>query len=133
MKKIKDLTPYEKEIVNRIKRLISEYCDGSQKRFVDKTKLNKGSVSQYVNGKNIPSWENAEKIASAFKIDVNWLMAVDTLHHSDDTIVIPLGIEVNSSPKYDEQTQEFIHLFQQVSDEDRDTVMKILKNLQPRS
>lgn len=99
MKKIKGLSPYEKEVVKRIRILIDDYCDGSQKKFVDKTGLNKGSVSQYVNGKNIPSWENAEKIAAAFKIDVQWLMAVDILPHPDDYIVIPPGVDVEPSPE----------------------------------
>ena len=101
MKKTKELSPYEKEIIKRVRRLIDDYCDGSQKKFVDKTGLNKGSVSQYVNGNNVPSWENAKKIATAFKIDVEWIMAVDTLHHSDDVIVIPPGVKVDPPSEAD--------------------------------
>ena len=79
MKKIKELSPWETVIRKRIISLIDDYCGGSQKKFVDKTGLNKGSVSQYVNGKNTPSWDNAEKIAAAFNIDVKWIMGVDTV------------------------------------------------------
>ena len=63
MNKSKELSPWEKLIIKRIRSLIDIRCEGSQKKFVDKTGLNKGSVSQYVNGKNVPSWDNAEKIA----------------------------------------------------------------------
>lgn len=90
MEKQRDLSPYEKAIRSRILELINVYCDGSQKKFVDRTGLNKGSVSQYVNGKNTPSWANAEKIAEAFDKDVLWVMAADT---------IPDGVEdIDLSP-----------------------------------
>jgi len=84
MEKSKELSPYEKIIRNRIIKLINEYCDGSQKRFVERTGINQGSVSQYVNGKNSPSWDNAEKIAAAFNIDVKWVMAVDAIPDGAD-------------------------------------------------
>ena len=47
MNKTKELSPYEKIIMQRIRQIIDDYCDGSQKKFVDRTGLNKGSVSQY--------------------------------------------------------------------------------------
>lgn len=79
MNKSRELSPWEKVIVKRIRSLIDIRCEGSQKKFVDKTGLNKGSVSQYVNGKNVPSWKNAEIIAAAFDVEVGWIMATDTI------------------------------------------------------
>lgn len=79
MEKTKELSPYEKICTSRIKELINEYCAGSQQRFAERTGLNKGSVSQYVNGKNIPSEANARKIAKAFKVDLAWVMGYDTI------------------------------------------------------
>ena len=90
MEKKRKLSPYEKIIRSRIIELIDKFCEGSQRKFVDRTGLNKGSVSQYVNGKNIPSWPNAERIADAFGVDVSWVMAVDIIPDgvSDDNMVL---------------------------------------------
>ena len=119
MKKKNGLSPYEKIIMQRIKKLIDDYCDGSQRRFVERTGLNKGSVSQYVNGKNTPSWENAEKIARAFNMDVSWIMAVDA---------IPDGI---SNPEaYSGKENELISLFESADPDVQNAVMILLKSAQ---
>ena len=114
MKKIKELSPYEKTIRNRLIKLINEYCEGSQSRFVERTGINQGLVSQYVNGKNSPSWETAVKIASAFNIDVGWVMATDTL--PDD-----------AAPETDEE-REVIDLYHQADPAIRESVMILLKS-----
>ena len=111
MKKMKELSPYEKIKQQRIIQLIEMYCDGSQQRFVERTGLNKGSVSQYVNGKNTPSYENAEKIASAFNVGVDWILAFD---------VIPDGADVES--------REFIDLFESADPEIQNAVLTLLKS-----
>ena len=111
MKKSKELSPYEKIIQQRIVQLIEEYCEGSQQRFVERTGLNKGSVSQYVNGKNTPSYENAEKIASAFNIEVDWILALD---------FIPDGVDTES--------REFIDLFESADPEIQNAVLTLLKS-----
>ena len=119
MKKIKELSPYEIIIRNRIIKLINEYCEGSQKRFVEKTGINQGSVSTYVNGQNSPSWENAEKIAEAFNVDVKWVMAVDA---------IPDGIE----PAVPPEIIEFYNQYQSLSPEIRKAVDLLIKSQQPK-
>ena len=116
----KKLSPWEKIIIKRVRELIDTRCEGSQKKFVDKTGLNKGSVSQYVNGKNIPSWENAEKIAAAFNIDVEWVMAVDT---------IPDGID----PQIPQEIIDFYYQYQNLSPEIREAVDLLIKSQQPKS
>lgn len=111
MNKLKDLSPYEKIIMQRIRKIIDDYCDGSQSRFVERTGLNKGSVSQYVNGKNTPSRENAEKIAEAFHLDVGWVLGYD---------VIPDGIP--------EPVNELVDLYAQAGPDIQKAVMILLKS-----
>lgn len=127
MNKIKELSPWEKTCMRRIKQLIDDYCDGSQQRFVEKTGLNKGSVSQYVNGKNIPSASNANKIAEAFDVDPQWIMGYD---------IIPPGID--ESYKLQEYTinQEAMELYEQyqnLTPENQIAFRTLLKSLQSDS
>ena len=77
MDKTKELTKYERISRNRIKSLINTYCDGSQREFAKRTGLNIGSVSQYVNGKNVPSSKSAQKIADAFGVAAEWVMGFE--------------------------------------------------------
>ncbi|MBR3634864.1 MAG: helix-turn-helix transcriptional regulator [Lachnospiraceae bacterium] len=110
MIKTKELSPWEKTCMQRIRKLIEDYCEGSQQRFVEKTGLNKGSVSQYVNGKNVPSLDNANKIASAFNIDSAWIMGLD---------VIPPGIEESYDPEEIEEAMAMYRRIKKLSPEDR--------------
>ena len=119
MKKKHELSPWEHVILNRIRSLIDVQCNGSQKKFVDMTGLNKGSVSQYVNGKNVPSWENAEKIADAFHIDVNWVMAVD---------IIPEGLSDEEIARRDSKAQELLTLYENANPEIQKAVMLLLES-----
>lgn len=120
MRKRKDLSPYEKAIQKRIIKIIDDYCDGSQQRFVERTGINKGSVSTYVNGKNSISWENAEKVAKAFNIDLNWIMAVDT---------IPDGIEPAPVP---DEIIEFYRQYQNLPPNLKEAVDLMIKSQQPK-
>lgn len=121
MNKTKELSPWERTCMRRIQKLIDEYCDGSQQRFAEKTGLNKGSVSQYVNGKNVPSMANVEKISAAFGVDVDWILAYDA---------IPPGIE--ESHKIDEYqfTQEAIELYERIQNLPQDKQIALQKYLQ---
>ena len=117
MEKRKELSPWEKIIMQRIRSLITDYCDGSQQRFADRTGINKGSVSQYVNGKNTPSHENAEKIASAFNVDVTWVLALDA---------IPDGITLSEQKK----GNELLNLYENADPDVQKAVMLLLKSAQ---
>lgn len=85
MDKKKTLNKYEEQSRKRIIQLINEYCDGNQHNFAEKTSLNKGSVSQYVNGRNTPSNLSANKIADAFHVSVMWVMGFDVPKYDDTT------------------------------------------------
>lgn len=77
MNKSKGLAEYEEISIKRIKNLIQTRCGGSQKKFAEKTGLNIGSVSQYVNGRNVPSNLNCQRIARAFDLDPEWVMGFE--------------------------------------------------------
>ena len=74
MDKKKTLSEFEAISRSRIKSLINDFCHGSQQEFAKRTGLTKGSVSQYVNGKNTPSNLTAQKIAKAFRKAPEWVM-----------------------------------------------------------
>lgn len=74
MNKSKELSKYEQISRERIRDLIKLRCNGNQKEFAQRTGLNTGSVSQYVNGKNTPSSLTAKKIAAAFDLSPEWVM-----------------------------------------------------------
>ena len=61
----------------RVLQLINEQCGGSQQVFADRTGLTKGSVSQYVNGRNEPSKKTASKIAQEFGVSTEWVLGSD--------------------------------------------------------
>lgn len=118
MEKKNKLSPYENMIRQRLVQLIDDYCGGSQKRFVEKTGLNKGSVSQYVNGRNTPSYDTALKIAEAFHVDISWLLAYD---------VIPDGMDsedINMTP----EAKELIEMYESADPEIRKAVFLLLKS-----
>ena len=123
MNKTKELSPWEKTCMQRIRKLIDDYCEGSQQRFVEKTGLNKGSVSQYVNGKNTPSMENAQKIADAFKVDIAWILAYD---------LIPPGADDETDPDIS-RAMDLYRQYQNLSPENQIAFETLLKNLQSGS
>lgn len=119
MEKTNELSPYEKICMQRINYLISQYCNGNQQRFVERTGINKGSVSTYVNGKNIPSRETAKKIASAFNVDLAWLLGYD---------VIPDGVDLAEQKK----GNELLNLYENADPDVQKAVMLLLKSAQPK-
>lgn len=58
----------------RIIQLIQDFCDGSQRQFAERTGLNKGLVSQYVNGKRTPTIIAASAIGEVFKVSPAWII-----------------------------------------------------------
>lgn len=86
MKKKNELNFYEREAQRRIIELIDEFAEGSRAIFAQKTGINKGSISQYCNGKNSPSNLTAEKIASAFGVNPVWVMGFSVPKYIDQSI-----------------------------------------------
>lgn len=67
----------------------------SQQEVADRVGLNKMTISQYENGKRKPSFEMIEALASAFHVDLNYLLGYS------DKIEKPAGDETDpASNKY---------------------------------
>ena len=77
MERKSEPTRYERQARERIISLINEYCGGSQQQLSEKTGIGKASISQYVNGKNVPSNITAKKLCAPFKINPAWIMGFD--------------------------------------------------------
>lgn len=61
---------------NRLKGALS-MRDLKPQELADKSGVNKASISQYVNGKNKPSIENAMKMGKVLSVPPEWLMGYD--------------------------------------------------------
>lgn len=96
----------QKKCVERIKELIQLYCDGSQQVFAEKTGLNKGSVSQYVNGKKYPTNLAAQTIATTFKVSPAWVMGFDVPRSSEPIMV---NIEVDKQNEIEERLKRIAY------------------------
>ncbi|MBQ8665348.1 MAG: helix-turn-helix transcriptional regulator [Lachnospiraceae bacterium] len=72
---------YEKQSRERIYEVIVEFCNGSQQELSNRTGVGKASISQYVNGKNIPSNITAKKICIPFGLNPAWIMGFDVPKH----------------------------------------------------
>lgn len=83
-------TEFSSRARQNIMRLIEERCDGSQQRFADKSGIGKSSVSQYVNGSNVPGNLTAEKIGRAFDVNPAWVMGFD----------VPMDAEIEKKYEY---------------------------------
>ena len=121
MKRISEPTKIEKQSRERIIRLIQDYCDGSQQRFVEKTGINKGSVSQYVNGSNVPSSLRAMKIADIFNVSPAWVMGFD----------VPM--ERSVAEEKAEQDVKLIRKFAKLNQRDKDLIMSMMDSMLQRS
>lgn len=113
-------TKYVRQATLRINSLISEYCDGNQQLFVDKTGINKGSVSQYVNGKNVPSTTTAKKIANVFHVNPAWIMGFDVPKDPDSS---PPSDELKLS---DEETRIILR-YRQMNESEKNLVCTMMQ------
>lgn len=101
------------ETARRLKILLEERAM-SQQRLSELTGIGKASISQYVNGRNIPSAKNAEKIAKYLKVHPQWLMGFDTPEM------------ILSEPQYSEDEIELIELYRSASDEEKRMIAEML-------
>lgn len=81
MSQDKELEKYQKNSSKRIRWIVDNLCGGSQQKLADKANLNKGSVSQYVSGRNTPSNLTAKKIADVFNLNPAWIMGFEVPIH----------------------------------------------------
>lgn len=84
MERKSEPTSIEKKSRERILAIIAEFCEGSQQQLAEKTKIGKASISQYVNGKNVPSNITAAKLGRPFGINPAWIMGFDEPKYESD-------------------------------------------------
>ena len=107
-------TKYERQARERIQLLIDEFCNGSQQAFADKSGVHKSSISQYINGKNIPSNLTAIKLCEPFGVNPAWLMGFDVPKY--ETPSAPSSLE-SKTPACDPNERELITYCNQLNEE----------------
>lgn len=126
MNKSKELTKFEQISRERIKSLIDLKCEGNQKEFAQRTGLNTGSVSQYVNGKNTPSSLTAKKIAVAFDLSPEWIMGFS--NEMSPAANIPSHSPA-AAPALSPDKEELLAYYDKLNDEGKQDARKYVKLL----
>lgn len=65
----------------------------TQQELAEKTNINKGNMSRYVNGNANPKMDKIELMANVLGIDGAWLMGYDVPMHSGDYEDFHIGME----------------------------------------
>lgn len=126
MNKSKELSKYEQISRERIRDLIKLRCNGNQKEFAQRTGLNTGSVSQYVNGKNTPSSLTAKKIAAAFDLSPEWVMGFSNGMSSAANTPSP---STAAAPALSPDREELLANYDRLNDEGRQKVRDYASDL----
>ena len=116
-------TKYESQSRERIVLLIAEYCDGSQQQLCERTGVSKASISQYVNGRNVPSNLTAKKICEPFGINPAWIMGFDVPKKLTDIS------SLSSSTTLSASEQRILDDFRQLNGEGQDKLMDYADDL----
>lgn len=90
---------YADSAKRNINYLVEEFCDGKQVVFCMKTGINKGSVSQYCNGSNVPNNLTAKKIADAFGVDPAWVMGFDVPMKPNKMVIVADKLTLDEARK----------------------------------
>lgn len=80
MTKRADRRALKEKVSERINYLMNQYTDevpGQQQNFAEMCGVSKFSMSQYINGANIPGSVSAAKIANRCGVDPLWVMGMD--------------------------------------------------------
>lgn len=103
----------------RIIELIQDECDGSQQVFADRAGIGKGSVSQYVNGRNFPSNLTAGQIGSAFGVSPAWVMGFDVSKYPSASSVAP-------SAGAPDRVERYVEIFRGLPAESQKAIMAMI-------
>lgn len=86
-------------------------------QLVEKSGVNKGSISQYINGLHVPSSTNAKKLADVLDVNPLWLMAFDAPRYYSGYA---------KSGDYEPLHEKIIERFDVLSEEGKDMVLRLL-------
>lgn len=99
---------YEKT-ANRLRKILKAR-NLTQQQLSDLTKINKSSISQYINGRNIPASRNAIAMSKVLLVAPEWLMGF-----GDDDII----------PDYVPEIQDFVDVLPKLTDEQRKSLLNM--------
>lgn len=86
-------------------------------------KMERNVISQYVNGKYLPTQKKLTILALALEVNEAWLMGYDVpMEREEKNENAPMLIMVRSK-----EEKEFFTLFQSVPEEKQDDILKVLK------
>lgn len=126
MEKKYELTKFEKQAQERVQLIVNQYCGGSQQKLADIASVNKASISQYINGKNVPSTFTAEKLCKPFGLNPVWLMGFDVPMQPPQTLGPDSGDMSDGRNLY---YQEIIPVLQKLSKENLHKVVSYAEKL----
>lgn len=126
MEKKYELTKFERQSQERIQLIVEQYCGGNQQKLADIAKVNKASISQYINGKNVPSTFTAEKLCLPFGLNPVWLMGFDVPMYQSQTLGEDSGDMSDGRNMY---YQEIIPIIKKLSDDNLHRLIRYAENL----
>lgn len=95
--------------------------------LVEKAKIPKGSINQYVSGyANNPTTERIYQLAKALSVDPVWLMGFDVPMEITKTSADNISEELKNNPKVIEVVERFTKL----SETNQDLVLNLVRSLQ---
>jgi len=126
MKKKYEQTRFDKQAQERMRYVIDTYFGGSQQTLSEKCGIHKASVSQYVNGKNVPSNLTAKKICDPLGLNPAWLMGFDVPMHTPQDLGPDSGDLSDGRNLY---YQEIIPIIQKLSDDNLHRLIRYAEKL----
>lgn len=126
MKKKYEQTRFDRQAQERIKQIIDSYFNGSQQELAERCNIHKASVSQYVNGKNVPSNLTAKKICDPLGVNPAWLMGFDVPMFEPQTLGKDSGDMSDGTNLY---FQELIPILKKLSDDNLYKLIRYAENL----
>lgn len=88
----------------------------TQQQLADRTGISKSSISQYINGRNIPGSKNADALAQYLSVEAAWIMGFGK--DEDDKREVPT---------YDPDIQIFVDLLPKLTPEQRSALLNMVQ------
>lgn len=90
-----------------------------QSDIVKKTNISKACISRYLAGDRTPKQDKIDIIAHAYNINPAWLMGYDVPMHASESFSPALSLLT------DDDTNEFLDIFRQLSPEHRKSLLDL--------
>ena len=101
----------------------------TQAELCEITGIPKSAMSQYVSGKFAPKQTRIYLLAKALNVNEAWLMGYDvTMEREHSEEIPPSGAKKESAPELSEADREILDLFNKLKTDDKEMVLKIIRN-----